>query len=76
MSEQAVQLTLDFAIQEIRTQLFKVNNIVSYCLVKISIVNMTNTPVFFVEKMLEAFALQKLLLYFQQKISMYLVIKS
>ena len=31
---------------------------------------------FFVEKMCEAFALQKLLSFFQQKISVYLVIKS
>ena len=31
--------------------------------------------IFFVEKMCEAFALQKLLSFFQQKISVYLVIK-
>ena len=33
-------------------------------------------PIFFVEKMLEAFAVQKLLSFFQQKISVYLIIKS
>ena len=32
-------------------------------------------PVFFVEEQEEAFALQKLLSFFQQKISVYLVIK-
>ena len=42
---------------------------------KISHVNISNTPIFFVEKMREAFAVQKLLLLFQQKISVYLVIK-
>ena len=34
------------------------------------------TPIFFVEKMCEAFARQKLLLFLQQKISVYLVMKS
>ena len=42
---------------------------------KFSNVNISNMPVFFVEKMREAFALQKLLTFFQQKISVYLVIK-
>ena len=32
-------------------------------------------PIFFVEKMCEAFALQKLFSFFQQKISVFLVIK-
>ena len=37
--------------------------------------NISNKSIFFVEKMCEAFALQKLLSFFQQKISVYLVIK-
>ena len=44
--------------------------------VKISNVNISKKPIFFVEKMCEAFALQKPLSFFQQKISVYLAIKS
>ena len=59
-----------------RAQLFKTNDAVSSHFVKFSEVNFSNMPIFFVEKMLEAFAVQKLLSFFQQKISVYLVIKS
>ena len=59
-----------------RARLFKTNDIVSYHFVKISKVNISNKPIFFVEKMCEAFALQKLLSFFQQKISVYFVVKS
>ena len=52
----------------VRVQLFKTNNIISYCFVRISIFNISNRPIFFVEKMWEAH-------FFQQKISGYLVIK-
>ena len=45
-------------------QLFKTNDIV-----KISNLNISNKPILFVEKMCEAFALQKLLSFFQPKIS-------
>ena len=45
----------------IRAQLFKTNN-----LIKILNVYILNLPIFFVEKIYEAFALQKLLLFFQQ----------
>ena len=41
--------------------------------IKISNVNISNTAIFFVEKMCEAFAV---LSFFQQNISVYLVIKS
>ena len=41
-----------------------------------TLVNFSNMSIFFVEKMEEAFAVQKLLSFFQQKISVYLVIKS
>ena len=57
-------------------RLFKTNDVVSSRFVKFSEVNFSNMPIFFVEKMLEAFAMQKLLSFFQQKISVYLVIKS
>ena len=45
--------------------------------VKISNVNTctSNMPVFFIEKMREAFTVQKLLSFFQQKTSVYLVKK-
>ena len=36
---------------DIRAWLFKTNDIVSYFFVKISNVNISNTPIFFVEKM-------------------------
>ena len=39
-------------------------------------VAISNMPIFFVAKMREAFALQKLLSFLQQKISVYLAIKS
>ena len=52
---------------QIWAQLFKTNDIVSQRVVKISNVNISNKPIFFVEKMCEAFALQKLLSFFQQK---------
>ena len=45
----------------IRAQLFKTNNVI-----KILNVYILNLPIFFVEKIYEAFALQKLLLFFQQ----------
>ena len=61
---------------ETRASLFKTNDIVSKRVVKISKVNISNKPIFFVEKMCDAFALQKLLSFFQQKISVHLVIKS
>ena len=61
---------------KVRARLFKANEVVSYRFVKISNINISNMPIFFVEKMLEAFAVQKLLSFFQQKISEYLVIKS
>ena len=38
--------------------------------------NIWNVPIFFVEKMCEAFGVQKHLSFFQQKISVYLEIKS
>ena len=50
-------------------QLFKTNDVVSNISLKFQM------PVFFVEKMCEAFAVQKLFSFFQQKISVYLVIK-
>ena len=56
--------------------LFKTNDIVSEHFVKISNVNISNIPIFFVEKIREAFPLQKLLSFFRQKISVYFVIKS
>ena len=59
-----------------RARLFKTNEFVSKCFVKISNINVSNTPIFFVEKMCETFALQKCLSFFQQKISVYLVVKS
>ena len=48
-----------------RAQLFKTNDVIN-----ISKVNISNMPIFFFEK-----KRQKLLPFFQQKISMYLVIK-
>ena len=59
-----------------RARLFKTNDVVSQRFVKISNVNISNMPIFFVEKMREAFAVQKLFSFFQQKNSVYLVIKS
>ena len=50
-----------------RAPLFKTNDVVSSGLVKISNVNIFYMPIFFVEKMWEAFAVQKLLSFFQQK---------
>ena len=58
-----------------RARLFKTNDVVTQHFVKISHVNISNMPIFFVEKMWEAFAMQKLLSFLQQKISVYLVIK-
>ena len=43
------------------------------CVVKISNYKISNMPIFFVEKMCKAFALQKLLAFFQQKSSVYFV---
>ena len=43
---------------------------------KISNIKISNMPKFFLEKLREAFAMQKLLSFFQQKMSVYLVIKS
>ena len=64
------------SVSHIRAQLFKTNEVVSYRLVKFSEVNFSSMPISFVEKMGEAFAVQKLLSFFQHKISVYLVIKS
>ena len=43
---------------------------------KISNVNISNVPIFFVAKILEAFAVQQFTSFFLQKISVYLIIKS
>ena len=48
-------------------QLFKANDIVSSRIIKIYIEWYANTLKFFAEKMWEAFAVQKLLTFFQQK---------
>ena len=50
-----------------RARLFKTNDIISLRVVKISNVNISNKPIFFVEKMCEAFAVQKLLSFFFKK---------
>ena len=50
--------------------------LVNVSLFKISNVNIWNLPILFVENMWEAFAVQKLLSFFQQKISVHLVTKS
>ena len=63
-------------VAKIRIRLFKTNYVVSLRVVKLSNLNFSNMPIYFVGKMWEAFALQKLLLFIQQKISVYLVIKS
>ena len=39
-------------------------------------INISNTPIFSVEQMYAAFAVQKLLTFFFKKISVYLVMKS
>ena len=67
-----------FSNRKVCAQLFKTNDIVtcSSRFVKFSEVNFSNTPIFFVEKIREAFAVQKLLSFCQQNISVYLVIKS
>ena len=57
-------------------RLFKTNDVDNERDVKISNSNNSNMPIVFVEKMSEAFAVQKPLLFCQQKISVYLVIKS
>ena len=57
-------------------QLFKTNDVVSYRDVDVSNIYISCMPIFLLKKMLEAFAVQKLLSFFQQKISVYLVIKS
>ena len=64
--------------EEVRNwvRLFKTNNVVNQCFVKISNVSIGNIPIFFVEEMSEAFGLQKLLACFSTKISVYLVVKS
>ena len=64
------------ALLAVWAPLFKTNNVVSWRFIKFSEVNFSNMPLFFVEKMWEAFAVQKLLSFFQQKISVYLVSKS
>ena len=48
-------------------RLFKTNDVVSLRFVKISNFNISNMPIFFVEKMLKAFAVQKLLSFFSTK---------
>ena len=51
----------------IRAWLFKTNDIVSKRVVKISNLNISNKPIFFVEKMCEAFANAKASLIFSTK---------
>ena len=60
--------------QMIWAQLFKTNDIVSYWFVKIYIKWYANMLKFFAEKMWVAFAVQKLLTFFQQKISEYCIL--
>ena len=74
-SGSAVSPKVSNGIRHIRARLNKTNDVVSKRFVKISIVNISYMLIFFAEKMQEAFALQKLLSFFQQKISVYLVIK-
>ena len=64
------------ALWQTWARLFKTNDVVSLRIFKISNINVSNKLIFFVEKMCQAFALQKLLSFFQQKIALYLVIKS
>ena len=52
---------------KLRAQLFKANNVVSLQFVKIYIEWYANMLIFFAEKMWVAFAVQKLLTFFQQK---------
>ena len=61
-------------IQTIRAQLFKANDVVIKRFVKILIEWYSNMLKFFAEKMWVAFAVQKLLKFFQQKISEYCVL--
>ena len=61
---------------ELWARLFKTSDVISQRDVKISNINISNMPTFFVAKLWEAFALQKLLSFSQQKILVYLVIKS
>ena len=57
-------------------RLFKTNDVVSYRFVKFSEVDFTNMPIFFVEKKCKKLLqCKKLLSFFQQKISVYWVIK-
>ena len=56
-----------------RAQLFKANEVVSSRFVKIYIERYANILKFFAEKMWVAFAVQKLLTFFQQKISEYCI---
>ena len=55
---------------------FKLTTSLLNVLLNFSNVNITNTLLFFVEKMLKSFAvqLQKILTFFQQKIIVYLII--
>ena len=55
-------------------QFFKANDVVSYRFVKIYIEWYANMQKFFAEKMWVAFAVQKLLTFFQQKISEYCIL--
>ena len=57
-----------------RAQLFKANDVVSLRFVKILIEWYANMLKFFAEKMWVAFAVQKLLTFFQQKIPEYCVL--
>ena len=57
-----------------RAQLFKANDVVSWRFVKIYIEYYADMLKFFAEKMWVAFAVQKLLTFFQQKISVYCVL--
>ena len=61
-------------IQHTWAQLFKANDVVSYGFIKIYIEWYANMLKFFAEKMWVAFAVQKLLTFFQQKISEYCVL--
>ena len=61
--------------QNIWAWLFKTNDDASLSFVKFSEVDFSNVSIFFYEKMREAFLVQKLLSFFQHRVSMYLVIK-
>ena len=57
-----------------RARLFKTNDVISWRFIKIYIEWYANILNFFAEKMWVAFAVQKLLTFFQQKISEYFIL--